>query len=550
MIRPQARVGILFLCSLVLLSGLLLRSFWLQGIQGPAFASEAAYQQEDTVPVPGMRGTFFDRNGRDLAGSEPGVSVFATPYQMREPAAQADALSGALEADRDSVYEAITAPGGFSYVERKVDLARAENVEKLGYEGIGQHPDTIRTRPQGALAAQVIGAVSPDGEGLTGLERSQDDVLRGTDGEMRMIEDATDEPISFETVREARDGRPIRLTLDAAIQAEAERILGELGEANDPENASIVVMDARDSEVLAMANWPPVDLDHLEEAEADQLLNIGTSYTYEPGSTFKAFTVAAALEEGAVAPTSTFTLAPTFTLYDRTVEEAHARGTVTLSVADILAQSSNVGAITIGMELGGRNLSRWIDRFGFGRPTGVEFPGEEQGIVPPYRDWSGTTIANLPIGQGLSVTPIQMVAAYGALANGGVLREPRLVDSVDGMPVPRDRGRKVLSEPVAAEVRQMLAGVLADGGTASEVEIPGYTAAGKTGTAQIAEDGGYSETRYVASFMGMAPVDDPAIVVSVMVNEPKYGHSGGAVAAPAFGELASFALPYLGVPTG
>jgi cell division protein FtsI/penicillin-binding protein 2 len=223
---------------------------------------------------------------------------------------------------------------------------------------------------------------------------------------------------------------------------------------------------------------------------------------------------------------------------------------VTLSVADILAQSSNVGAITIGMELGGRNLSRWIDRFGFGRPTGVEFPGEEQGIVPPYRDWSGTTIANLPIGQGLSVTPIQMVAAYGALANGGVLREPRLVDSVDGMPVPRDRGRKVLSEPVAAEVRQMLAGVLADGGTASEVEIPGYTAAGKTGTAQIAEDGGYSETRYVASFMGMAPVDDPAIVVSVMVNEPKYGHSGGAVAAPAFGELASFALPYLGVPTG
>ena len=522
----------------------------MQGIQGPAFASEAAYQQEDTVPVPGMRGTFFDRNGRELAGSEPGVSVFATPYQMREPAAQADALSGALEADRDSVYEAITAPGGFSYVERKVDLARAEKVEKLGYEGIGQHPDTIRTRPQGALAAQVIGAVSPEGEGLTGLEQSQDEVLRGTDGEMRMIEDATDEPISFETVREARDGRPIRLTLDAAIQAEAERILGELGEANDPENASIVVMDARDSEVLAMANWPPVDLDHLEEAEADQLLNIGTSYTYEPGSTFKAFTVAAALEEGAVAPTSTFTLAPTFTLYDRTVEEAHARGTVTLSVADILAQSSNVGAITIGMELGGRNLSRWIDRFGFGRPTGVEFPGEEQGIVPPYRDWSGTTIANLPIGQGLSVTPIQMVAAYGALANGGVLREPRLVDSVDGMPVPRDRGRKVLSEPVAAEVRQMLAGVLADGGTASEVEIPGYTAAGKTGTAQIAEDGGYSETRYVASFMGMAPVDDPAIVVSVMVNEPKYGHSGGAVAAPAFGELASFALPYLGVPTG
>lgn len=550
MVRPQARVGILFLCSLLLLSGLLLRSFWLQGIQGPAYASEAAYQQEDTLPVPGMRGTFFDRNGRELAGSEPGVSVFSTPYQMLEPAAQADALSEALEADRDSVYEAITAEGGFSYVERKVDLARAEKVEELGYEGIGQHPDTIRTRPQGELAAQVIGAVSPEGKGLTGLEAAHDDVLRGTDGEMQMIKDATQEPISFETVREARDGHPVQLTLDAAIQAEAERILGELGEANDPENASIVVMDARNSEVLAMANWPAVDLDHLEEAEPDDLLNIGTSYTYEPGSTFKAFTVAAALEEGAVAPTSTFTLAPSFTLYDRTVEEAHARGTMDMSVADILAQSSNVGAITIGLELGGRNLSRWIERFGFGSPTGMGYPGEEQGIVPPYRDWSGTTIANLPIGQGLAVTPIQMVAAYGALANGGFMRPPRLVKSIDGTPVPREEGKRILSETVAAEVRQMLTGVLAEGGTASEVEIPGYTAAGKTGTAQIAEDGGYSETRYVASFMGVAPADDPAIVVSVMVNEPKYGHSGGEVAAPAFGELASFALPYLGIPTG
>ena len=549
MVRPQARVGILFLCSLLLLSGLLLRSFWLQGIQGPALASEAAYQQEDTIPVPGMRGTFFDRNGKELAGSEPGTSVFATPYQMDEPQVQADALAGALGGDRDSIYEAITAAGGFSYVERKVDLVRSGKVEKLGYEGIGQHPDTIRTRPQGDLAAQVIGAVSPEGEGLTGLEQGQDEVLSGTDGEMRMVKDATQEPISFETVREARDGGPVKLTLDAAIQAEAERILGELGETHLPRNASIVVMDPRKSEVLAMANWPAVDLDRLEEAEPDQLLNIGTSYTYEPGSTFKAFTVAAALEEGAVAPTSSFTLAPTFTLYDRTVEEAHPRGTVTLSVADILAQSSNVGAITVGLELGGRNLSRWIDRFGFGSPTGIDYPGEEQGIVPPYRDWSGTTIANLPIGQGLSVTPIQMVAAYGALANDGILREPRLIESIDGTPVPEAKGKRILSPAVAAEVRQMLTGVLADGGTASEVDVPGYTAAGKTGTAEIAEDGGYSDSRYVMSFMGMAPADDPAIVVSVMVNEPTYGGSGGEVAAPAFGELASFALPYLGVPT-
>ena len=550
MIRPQARVGLLFFASLLLLMGLFARSFWIQGVNGSALASDAAGQQQEMIQVPGLRGEIQDRTGRPLAGSEPGASIFATPYQVTDATEQADAVANALGADPVEVLDALNAEGGFSYIERKVDLVRAGAVEKLGYEAIGQHPDTIRTRPQGSLAAQVIGAVSTEGEGLTGLESEYDGVLRGVDGERRIVQDATRSPISFETIRDPRDGRSIQLTVDAAIQAEAERVMDEVGQANDPVNASMVVLDADDSDVLAMANWPALDLENLEEADDELLRNITTSYTYEPGSTFKAFTVAAALEEGTVTPASAFTLAPSYTLYDRTVEEAHPRGTVTLSVGEILAQSSNVGAITIGMGVGGRKFSNWIDRFGFGKRTGVEYPGEEQGIVPPYEEWSGTTMINLPIGQGLSVTPIQMASAYAALAGDGTLRTPRLVRSVAGREVPVDRGRKVISPETAYEVRSMLEGVLGAGGTASEVEVPGYSAAGKTGTAQIAEEGGYSETRYVASFVGMAPVEDPEIVVAVMVNEPKYGNSGGQVAAPAFGEIAQFTLPYLGVPTG
>ena len=548
-IRPERRVGLLFALCLLLLVGILGRAFYLQVLNGSSLASQATSQQVDTIAVPGLRGPVLDRNGEELAGSQPGVSVFATPYQIKDPESESAAVAEALGADQSEVREAITQPGGFSYVARKVDLAHAQKVEKLGLEGIGQLPDTLRVRPQGDLASQLVGAVGEDGKGLTGLEAAHEGTLRGTDGEQRMVMDALGDPISFETVSGAEDGKAVQLTIDAAIQAEAERALAEVAKTHTPVNASAIVMDARTSDVLAMANWPPADLKNLDRTSEQSLLNIGTSYTYEPGSTFKAITIASALESGTVTPQNSFTLAPSIQLYDRTIEEGHERGTVTLDVGQILAQSSNVGAVTIGLQMGGRKYSRWINRFGFGRGTGIDFPGEEQGIVHPYAEYSGSTMGNLPIGQGLAVTPIQMVAAYGALADGGTLRSPRLVKSVNGRPMPSDAGRRIVSPGVATEVRGMLEGVLAPGGTAPEVSVPGYTLAGKTGTAQIATDQGYSDTRYVASFIGMAPADDPEIVVSVVVNEPQNGHTGSEAAAPAFGEIASFALPYLGVPT-
>ena len=547
--RLERRVGLLFAISLALLAILFGRAFMLQVLQGDSLASQASSQQEDIIEVPGLRGSILDRNGQPLAGSEPGATIYATPYQIKNAPEEAKLVADALGTSPDEVLDAITQPGGFSYVDRKVDLKKAGRVERLGLEGIGQVPDTLRVRPQGDIASQVIGAVSDEGDGLTGIVASQNEILTGVNGERRLVKDALGDPISLDHVRDADDGSSVQLTLDATIQAEAEKVLAEIGETHTPINASAIVMDARSSDILAMANWPPVDLDDLSDAEPEDLLNVGTSYTYEPGSTFKAFTVASALQSKTVSPVSTFTLAPSIQVFDRTIEESHPRGTVNLSVGDILAQSSNVGSVTIGLEMGARKFSRWIDRFGFGTRTGIDYPAEEQGIVLPYSDWSGSTIGNVPIGQGLAVTPIQMVQGYGALANGGILRTPRLIEKIDGAEMPADEGHRIISPQVAGEVREMLKGVLAPGGTASEVSVPGYTLAGKTGTAQVATEDGYSDTRYVASFVGVAPADDPAIVVSIMVNEPQNGHSGAEAAAPGFGELAAFTLPYLGVPT-
>lgn len=544
----ERRVGLLFagflLCFLVVVG----RAFWLQGVKGAQLASEAVSQQTEVVTVPGLRGDLLDRHGNKLAASEDAATIFATPYQVKDKPRAAARLAAVLDMDKGEVLEALSAESGFSYVAQRVDLGTAARVQKLGIEGIGQLPASRRTYPQGDIAGQVIGAVGAENQGLTGLEAGKEGVLHGVDGERRIVNDALGDPIRLETVREASDGEDIQLTLDPVIQQRAEEVLAGVGETYSPKGATAIVMDPRSSEVLAMANWPPVDPTDLSGASNEDLLNRATGFTYEPGSTFKAFTVAAALEEGLVSPESAFVLAPTIDVADRTIEESHPRGTQTMTVAEILAYSSNVGAVTIGLQVGSRKYSRWIKRFGFGRPTGIQFPAEERGIVPALEDYSGSTMGNLPLGQGLAVTPIQMMAGYAAIANGGVLRQPRLIKRIGERQLKRPKGRRVLSPAVAGQVREMLEGVLGPGGTASEVSVPGYTLAGKTGTAEVPENGEYSDTKYVASFMGFAPAENPRLLVGVIVDQPQGEIYGGAVAAPAFGEIAEVALPYLGVP--
>jgi cell division protein FtsI (penicillin-binding protein 3) len=469
---------------------------------------------------------------------------------VKNPPRAAAELAPILGLKKGEVLESLTAESGFSYVAHKVGLATAAKVEALKLEGIGELPDSRRTYPQGEMAGQVIGSVGAENQGLTGLEAGEESVLRGTEGEQRIVRDALGDPIRLETVKEARDGEDIQLTLDPLIQQKAEQVLAEVGETYSPKGATAIVVDPRSSQILAMANWPPVNPGNLSRANNEDLMNRATGFNYEPGSTFKAFTVSAALEEKLVTPATTFTLPPSIRVADRTIEDAEARPTETMSVAEILARSSNVGAVTIGLELGAEKFSKWIDRFGFGRRTGVQFPGEESGIVPKLSEYSGSTMGNLPIGQGLAVTPMQMVAGYTAIADNGILRPPQLIERIGERKIQEPRGRRVISAGTAAQVREMLEGVLAPGGTASEVSVPGYTLAGKTGTAQVAENGTYSETKYVASFIGFAPARDPQLLAAVIVDQPQGEIYGGSVAAPAFGKIAAFALPYLGVAPG
>jgi len=544
----ERRIGLLFAGFLLCFLAIAGRAFWLQGVQGAKLASEAAYQQTDVVTVPGLRGSLLDRFGNPLAVSEDAKTIYATPYQVKKPRQTAEKLASILGLEKDEVLKSLSEESGFAYVARKVEIPKASRVARLELPGIGELPDSRRTYPQGDLAAQTLGAVGEENQGLTGLEMGEESVLHGTDGERRIVNDALGEPIRLETVKEASDGENLQLTLDPAIQKEAEQALAEVGESYAPKGATAIVMNPRNSQVLAMANWPPVDPSDLENVDPEDLINRATGFTYEPGSTFKAFTVSAALEEGLVTPETTFTLPPQLHVADRIIEDAEPRGTVTLSVAEILSHSSNVGAATIGLQVGAEKFSRWINRFGFGRPTGVQYPAEEQGLVPPLDEYSGSTMGNLPIGQGLGVTPMQMIAGYAAIANGGMLRPPQLVEKIGDEPVEEPKGHRVISPVVAEQVRTMLEGVLAPGGTASEVSVPGYTLAGKTGTAQVAENGTYSKTKFIASFIGFAPAADPRLLVAVVVDQPQGEIYGGSVAAPAFGKIAAFALPYLGVP--
>ena len=547
----ERRIGLLFAAFLLLFLVVLARAAWLQGVRGSELSADAVSQQTETVTVPGLRGKILDRNGEQLAVSEDAATVFATPYQVKDPEDAARRLAPILKVPSSQISDALAdRDSGFAFLAQKVDILAAERVRKLDIHGIGVLPDSRRTYPQGELASQVLGAVGAENEGLTGLESHYQELLGGTDGEATITRDALGDTIERDTVEGASSGDDLELTIDSEIQARTEDALAGIGQTYDPKDATIVVMDPRDAEVLALANWPPLDPTEVTDASEEQLANHATGFTYEPGSTFKAFTVAGALEEKVVEPGTMFDLPPTLQVADRTIEEAHPRGPVTLSVADILAQSSNIGAATVGIELGAEDFDDWVHRFGFGVPTGIDYPGEEQGIVPALEDYSGSSLGNMSIGQGLSVTPIQMAAAYSAVANGGRLRTPRLVVKQGGETVDPPPAQRVISDRTSGQLRKMLEGVLEPGGTASEVEVPGYTLAGKTGTAEKAVDGGYSETRFVGSFVGFAPAVHPQLLVSVVVDEPKGSYYGSDVAAPAFGEIATFALPHLGIPPG
>ncbi len=549
----QRRIGALFglfFLLLVLAAG---RTLYMGTLHSSALRRAARSQQLTYEKVPAQRGTITDRNGVDLAISEPAQDLSATPYLIKDPLKASRELAPLLGQSQARVLAHLSERSGFVYLARSLPAARARQVLGLKLEGIQGTPTMRRVYPRGTLAAQVLGMVGTEGHALAGLEYSLRGVLAGKSGERRVVSDAIGQPVSIEDVHREVPGARVALTLDANIQQRTEDVLNAVDLKFHPKDATAIVMDPNTGAILAMANWPQMNANDPAAASPEALENRAVGFDYEPGSTFKSVTVSAALQEGLITPTTGFEIPDQIQVADRTIHDDTEHPGESLTTAQILAQSSNVGAIKIGLLEGASRFSRWVSRFGFGAHTGVDLPGEEIGLVPPLGRYSGSSMGNLPIGQGESVTPIQMATAYAAIANGGILRPPHIVGSVDGHPTRIPSGRRVISTSTAAELRHMLEGVLAPGGTASEVSIPGYALAGKTGTANKVDPatGEYSKSAYVASFMGFAPANDPKLLCAVIIDEPQSGSIfGGVVAAPAFGQIMSFALPYLGIPPG
>jgi len=510
----------------------------------------ALAQQTASVVLPAHRGAILDRNGSELAVGKPAQTVFATPYLLDHPNAAATALCKALNIHakraRRDLEAALSAPkSGFAYVARKVDPDLAKAALALDLPGVGAYAEEERSYPMKGSAAQVLGFAGVDGNGLAGVEMEYDKQLAGAAGSEVIVRDPAGH--ALRTVRETQptSGETVRLTLDEDIQYWAEDVLEHTVRGSSATAATAIVMDPRTGEILAMANVPKVKNNVFGRKPANDRNRCVTDI-YEPGSIFKLVTISGALADGLVTPTTKFTLPPTLTLYDRTINESHARGTVTYTVREILQWSSNVGAVTIGMKMGKARLLKWMDAFGFAKPTGIDFPGEAAGIVPAAKQWSGTSIANIPMGQGIAVTPLQMAVAFSTVANNGMAVKPRLIAQVGGTVYDALEAHRVIPASVARSVRSMLATAVAKG-TGVKAQIPGYRVAGKTGTAEkpLPDGSGYSKTDYVASFIGMVPADHPRLVVLVAVDSPRTSIYGGDIAAPAVQKIMRFALQQL-----
>ena len=545
------RIRLLLVLFLAAFAATLARAVWLQGVQAARLSKLAERQHRETVTIPAGRGTVFDRTGVQLAIGEQTTTVYADPTQVTQPRAVALAAHAIFGVPATSLYtQLLEKKSHFLYVQRFADPKLASQFVKKGFAGVNAYPEEKRTYPQSSVAAQVIGFAGTDNTGLGGLELEYNTQLAGKSGKQTIVRDPFGRAIDVLSATPVREGNDIFTTIDHSIQWNAEQVLRSTVAQWHARSATAVVLDPSTGEVLAMAQAPGYNANNAANVPFAIQRNRSVTDTYEPGSTFKLVTISAALSLGIVTPETKFVLPGSLRVADRVIHDAEPRGTETMTVAQILARSSNIGAVTIAEKLGAPTLMNWIGKFGFGKATGLDFPGESPGQVLPLDQWSGSTIGNVPIGQGIAVTPMQLASAYAAIANGGVWIQPHLVSRVGGRVVRHIERRRVVSPAVDAELKTMLTGVVDEhGATGNAAQIPGYSVAGKTGTGQIPGPHGYSASNgYMASFVGMVPVSHPRLVVLVVVDRPQGAIFGGVVAAPAFAQIAKFDLQYLHVP--
>jgi len=551
----RSRLHVVWLAGLLWVALIGLRLYQLQVVNHLRYVHKAHQQQQRVVKLDPPRGTIYDAAGRELAVSVEVDSAYAVPSEIGDRAAAARAIAAACPGvDARHLEELLAEEREFVWVARKLDPPVAAALRRLHLAGIHFVPESKRYYPMRDLASQVLGYVGTDNHGLAGLELIYDAVITGKPGMRTVLRDARRgtavSPDLFFT--EPRPGGDLHLTLDAAVQHMVERELQRAVEQRRARQGSAVFLDPATGAVLAMASYPAFDPNEFEKYAAASWRNRTIMDAYEPGSTFKIITAAAALESGLVHADDPFDCGlGSIVLYGITIRD-HKRFGI-LSFADVIAKSSNVGVIRAALIIGGERLHRSIVAFGFGRATGIDLPGESAGILHPLERWGPLTKAYVAFGQGVSVTPLQLAAAVAAVANGGSLLQPYVVDAVRrGDAVERRHLQPVVaSRPISAataeEVKRLLERVVTDG-TGKSAAVEGYRVAGKTGTAQIPVAGGYARHAYLPSFVGFAPADRPSLVGIVAVEAPQgMEYYGAQVAAPVFGTLVREVMLYLGV---
>ncbi len=531
------------------------RLVYLQTSQHDELSRRARAQQQRAVQTSPLRGLILDREGRELARSVDADSFFAVPTEIEnvdETAGQlARVLGTAAQPLAAHLRQAREANRAFMWLARKLDEEQARAVTELKIKGIYPFKEAKRRYPNNDLAAHVLGFVDLDGEGLAGVERVHNAALEGEAGKLFVEGDARRK--SYESVEvEPRGGETIVLTIDQTVQYQTERALTAAVEQAHAKSGTAIVLDPRTGEILALANAPTFNPNEPGKADAQARSSDALQNIYEPGSTFKMVAYSAAIEEKLAKPDDRIDCQMgAITVAGRLVHDHSRFGTLTLTEA--LAKSSNVAAIKLGLRVGDARMYDYITRFGFGAKTGIELPGETGGILRKVERWQPSSIGSIAIGQEVGVTPLQIAAAFGALANDGIRIAPHLIREMrdaDGASIKQATPdeRRVVSAETARTVRRMLESVTLKG-TAKAAQLEGYTAAGKTGTAQKIDPKTktYSKTKFVASFVGFAPVENPSIVIAVVINEPVGSYHGGDVAAPVFREIAQNVLPYMNV---
>lgn len=548
---------------LIAVAGLVLQLLRLQVFSSDRYVAWGEDQRLRTEPLPGERGDIVDRNGEELAISLQAPVVYADPLLVSDPAGEAAALAPLLDLDEVDVHTRLASGGRFVYLQRPTTELVAEQVRALDLDGVfvGEEPERFHPNDE-SLARGLVGTVGVDNVGLSGIEAQYDQVLAGTPGRLVSEQGLNGRSIP-EGEREslpAVDGADVRLTIDRALQFEVERALQERVAASGGKGGTVIISDPTTGEVLAMTSVAATEEGDVVTTSDNRSL----TWTYEPASVMKAITFAAVLDQGIARPNSARTVHDTIELYEETFTDDLLYGSKIMSVTDILVQSSNTGTISWAQDLGQETFYDYLRDFGFGSPTGLDFPGESPGILEDVEGWPGTHIATIAIGQSIAVTPMQMLTAYNTIANDGVYVPPTLVSSVgtegdaegDGAEsVDAKDARRVVRSKTANDVSAMLARVAA-GGTATRAQVPGYSIAAKTGTARkVQESGGYRDAagnfHYIATVAGFFPAEDPQLSMIVIIDEPSTEIYASRVAAPLFGELAAWALRHYRVsPAG